>query len=67
MKLSSSDVDVYLGDSIMNNVYAIEHKKKLAKRGLIKCDRCPWHRKENESRKPRRSWKARTKRKRQHK
>jgi len=49
----------------MNNearIYAIERKRKLAS-----CDRCPWHRKENETRKPRKSWKARTKRKRQHK
>lgn len=42
--------------------FAVKRKQQLAS-----CDRCPWHRSENVERTPRKSWKLRSKRKRQFK
>jgi hypothetical protein len=50
-----------------STIYRKVRRKYLAEYKSMHCDRCPPHRGENRTRTPKRSWKNKTKRKRQHK
>lgn len=52
--------------TINPQLYNKTSKLHLDNEGKIHCSRCAYHRGENKSRTPRRSWKSRTKKRRQH-
>lgn len=51
--------------TVNNAVWKKLHKHYLENEQLIRCDYCKYHRKENWSRKPKRSWKWKSRRRNQ--